>query len=444
MTGSATPVPPAGSSGPVFGVRDSGAACGLSRLVTVIARAAATLVVLLALAPPAGAAGPAATQRLLERQMARAGGGSGAYVVDMATGAELYAARPDVARMPASVEKLYTSATALLRYGADGRLTTTVLAPAVPDATGTIAGDLVLRGGGDPTFDSRAAAALAEKLVNGGLLRVAGRVVGDESAFDAFRGPPSSRYQTSSDVGPLSALAFDHGRTGRRRPYFQSRPARFAAEAFAKALERRGVELAGSARAGHAATGAVPLSEWDSPTLAEIVRSMNVPSDNYIAETLVKALGADFGTAGSTAAGAAVVRTTVARFGIAPQVVDGSGLSRGDRTSPRQVVRLLTAMADTEAGDAFEASLPVAGRTGTLSDRMRRSAARDNCQAKTGTLHDVSALAGYCTTPRGSRVAFAFMMNGVSPGGARVLQDRMAAALARYDGGIALQAGRSG
>ena len=65
---------------------------------------------------------------------------------------------------------------------------------------------------------------------------------------------------------------------------------------------------------------------------------------------------------------------------------------------------------------------------------MRRTAARDACRAKTGTLSNVSALAGYCDTRDGGRVAFAFLMNGVWPTGARALQDRMAAALARYDG----------
>ncbi len=65
---------------------------------------------------------------------------------------------------------------------------------------------------------------------------------------------------------------------------------------------------------------------------------------------------------------------------------------------------------------------------------MRSTAARDACRAKTGTLRDVSALAGYCETRDGGRLAFAFLMNGVYPSSAKVLQDRMAAALARYSG----------
>ena len=127
------------------------------------------------------------------------------------------------------------------------------------------------------------------------------------------------------------------------------------------------------------------------------------------------------------------MRGTVARFKIAPQVVDGSGLSRNDRTTPRQIVRLLSGMAGTSSADAFDASLPVAGRTGTLYNRMRRTAAQDRCHAKTGTLHDVSTLAGYCTTAAGRRIAFAFLMNSTTVWRAHPLQDAMTAALARLD-----------
>jgi D-alanyl-D-alanine carboxypeptidase/D-alanyl-D-alanine-endopeptidase (penicillin-binding protein 4) len=176
-----------------------------------------------------------------------------------------------------------------------------------------------------------------------------------------------------------------------------------------------------------------PYSEWRSPTMASIVRRMNQPSDNYIAEMLVKALGADHGSAVSTAAGAGVMRETLQRFSIAPRIVDGSGLSRSNRTTPRQVVQLLTGMDASEVADAFERSLAVAGRNGTLSKRMRRTPAQGRCRAKTGTLSNVSALAGFCDTTGGERVAFAFLMNGVWPGSARALQDRMTVALARYD-----------
>jgi D-alanyl-D-alanine carboxypeptidase/D-alanyl-D-alanine-endopeptidase (penicillin-binding protein 4) len=400
-----------------------------------MARLAALVTLLtLALTPAAHASGLAATKRVLAREMARSGANSGAYVVDLTTGQELFARKPDVARMPASVEKLYTSATALLLYGANGHMTTSVLADALPDENGTIAGDLVLRGAGDPTFGTASATSLAQRLAQSGIGRIDGRVIGDESAWDVFRGPPSSNFRLTSEVGPLSALAYNHGRTGASRPYFQTSPARFAAQQFERVLKSRGVKVTGKARAGTADSGMTPLSEWDSPALSAIVRAMNQPSDNWIAETLVKGLGAQFGEAGSTQAGTRVVRDTVRQFdGVSPTVIDGSGLSRGNRTSPREVVKLLQGMSESEAAEAFDESLAVVGRNGTLYRRMRGTAAQDRCHAKTGTLHDVSTLAGYCATAGGGRVAFAFLMNRVWPGSAHVLQDRMTVALARLE-----------
>ena len=398
-------------------------------------RLAALITLLVALvAGPAHAAGLSATQRVLAREMGRAGGSSGAYVVDLTTNQPIYGLKADVKRMPASVEKLYTSATALLRYGADGRFTTSVLADALPDETGTIAGDIVLRGAGDPMFGTAAAASLAAQIANTGLTRIEGRVIGDESAFDAFRGPPSYVYRLTSEVGPLSALAFNHGRTGKSRPYFQSSPATFAAQQFEQALERRGIKVVGKARRGLAAAGMTPFSEWESPTIANIVRTMNQPSDNYIAEMLIKGLGSQFGGEGSTSAGGRIIRETVSQFEINPAITDGSGLARSNRTSPREVVQLLAGMDQSEVAEAFDQSLAVIGRNGTVYNRMRGTAAQDNCHAKTGTLRDVSALAGYCDAEGGHRIAFAFLMNRVYPSGARTLQDRMTAALARYTG----------
>ncbi len=393
-------------------------------------RAAAFACLLLALLPVAAAAkSRAATARALDAQMRQAGPSSSALVVDLDSGAQIYARRADVPRMPASVEKLYTSATTLRRLGASGRLETTVLAETEPDAAGVVDGDLYLRGGGDPTFDVLDSNRLAQQVVDAGIVEVTGRVRGDESAFDTRRGVPSSAFRLTSDVGPLSALTFNRGRTGRRAPYWQRRPANFAANAFSKQLRHLGVDVARRARRGRTPKGAEAVGAWRSQPVADLLRVMNQPSDNFMAETLVKVLGARFGDAGTTAAGTAVVREELAELDIAPKVVDGSGLSRSDRTSPRDVVTLL----DELGGDAaFVGSLAVAGRSGTIASRMRGTVAQDRCRAKTGTLHDVSALAGYCTTTGGRQVAFAYLMNYVSPWSARVLQDRMTIALAKY------------
>jgi serine-type D-Ala-D-Ala carboxypeptidase/endopeptidase (penicillin-binding protein 4) len=115
-------------------------------------------------------------------------------------------------------------------------------------------------------------------------------------------------------------------------------------------------------------------------------------------------------------------------------MVDGSGLSRQNRTTPHDVVDLLVGLDRSEAAGPMRVSLAVAGKAGTLSDRMRRSAAKGRCRAKTGTLNGVSNLAGYCHSRSGARLAFAFLMNGVSVYTAHTLQDRMASVLARYNG----------
>ena len=399
------------------------------RLPTILA-----ILLLAVLAPAAAqAAGPEATARALERQMRWAGGAAGALVVDLDSGREIYASRPDTPRVPASIEKLYTTATALMRLGPQTTLETAVLAeqPLPPD--GVLDGDLYLRGAGDPTLGEAAFEALAVDLAALGLVEVTGGVMGDETRFDTLRGPPSSRYRTSSYVGPLGALVYDRGRTGVRSPYWQLSPGKFAAEALARALKREGVEVSvRSSGTGRTPPFATSLTAWISPTIAQLARLANVPSDNYVAETLIKLIAATPERRGTTSAGARIVRGTMSGLGLAPRVADGSGLSRSNRTTPRQVVRLLARMAEGDLYEEFHASLAVAGRTGTLRDRMRRSAARDRCRGKTGTLISVSALAGYCQTRGGSLVAYAFLMNYVNPYSARALQDRMLDAVARY------------
>jgi serine-type D-Ala-D-Ala carboxypeptidase/endopeptidase (penicillin-binding protein 4) len=163
-----------------------------------------------------------------------------------------------------------------------------------------------------------------------------------------------------------------------------------------------------------------------------LIALTNTPSDNFFAETLLKDIGARFGTGGTTAAGAAVVRATIAqKFGLHPRLNDGSGLSRYDRTTPSQVVSLLR----QQAADApFRNSLATAGRTGTLVDEMNGTFAQGRCRGKTGTLHDVSNLVGYCEARDGHTLAYALLMNGIVPDYAHPIQDNMVVAVAKYDG----------
>jgi D-alanyl-D-alanine carboxypeptidase/D-alanyl-D-alanine-endopeptidase (penicillin-binding protein 4) len=382
----------------------------------------------------------------LNHGMRQAGNFSGADVVDLNTGRTLYSHNATTGRLPASVEKLYTTTTALQRFGPTATLTTSLLGQGRQHGT-TFTGTLYLRGGGDPTFGSSAfdtanygTGATMQQLVSDlvsstGIHAFQGNVVADETMFDSDRGTPATGNQPSTDVeGELSALAYDRGWANATGTSFYSHPAVQAGQQLVAALKAAGVQVPRKAKvtAGSTPATASTLASVHSPSIATLVGLTNTPSDNFLAEMLDKDLGARFGTGGTTAAGAAVVRAQLAKsFDIHPRLDDGSGLSRSDLTTPAQVVTLLTQMAtDTQ----FTASLAVAGETGTLQDEMRGTYAQGRCRGKTGTLHDVSNVVGYCHARDGHMLAFALMMNGVIPDYAHPIQNRMQVAVAQYDG----------
>ena len=412
------------------------------RVARLLAPLTGLLVAIATCAPPAAA--DAALRAALGSQLAPAGSRAGAHVVDLNTGQALFSRRADRSLTPASNEKIYTTGTALLRFGPNGHLRTSALANVPLDGSGTLTGYLYLRGGGDPTFGSASFAAnnygtgatvegLARNLYGAGLRTVQGGVVGDENFFDHLRGTAPYGFHRAGDIeGQLSALSFNRGFVGGG---FQSDPALYAAGRLISALRKQGIRVNGQARTSVTPAGAHVLAGVESPTMATLARLTNRPSDNYFAETLVKDLGAAFGGQGSTAAGARVVKAALARFGVRPTVVDGSGLSYTDHTTPRQVVTFLAALRRTAAGGAFDGSLASACRSGTLGGRMCGTSAAGNCRGKTGTLTAVSTLSGYCRARNGHTIAFSILMNGVNVGRAHFRQDNMVAAIARYDGG---------
>jgi D-alanyl-D-alanine carboxypeptidase/D-alanyl-D-alanine-endopeptidase (penicillin-binding protein 4) len=381
----------------------------------------------------------------LSHQLALAGPHDGAYVYDLTAKQAVFSERATAMRPPASVEKLYTATTALDLMGASTRLATTVLGVGHMAPGGVWEGSLYLRGGGDPTFGSTAfihshyggvgasVSALVSQLVHSDRIHsITGSIEGDESYFDSLRGEPSSDYQWDPFLeGTLSALAFNRGESGHERgPHA---PAAFAARALWGALKADGVSIRGGSDAATTPAGAVQLASVQSPTVAQLLGLMLPPSDNFFAETLVKDLGARYGGAGTTAAGAAVVTKTIASLlGIHPHVVDGSGLSEEDKTSPYQVADLLVELASTPIGTTLRDSLAVAGHSGTLELRMRGTRAAGNCQGKTGTLTGVSNLVGYCQAADGHTLAFAIFTDGIAIETAHTFQDNMAITVADY------------
>jgi len=155
-------------------------------------------------------------------------------------------------------------------------------------------------------------------------------------------------------------------------------------------------------------------------------------SDNFYAEMLVKHLGAAVRGEGSTVAGCIVIRRELDARGVplaGVRIVDGSGLSRLDRSTARALAEPpVSAWRDPALRTPFFSSLPIAGVDGTLEDRMRSGPARGRVRAKTGTTSASSALSGYA----GTRYVFAVLQNGypISWSRARLSQDRFAQALA--------------
>ncbi len=166
---------------------------------------------------------------------------------------------------------------------------------------------------------------------------------------------------------------------------------------------------------------------------------MNKESDNFFAETLLKGLGKDFYDEGSTAAGTQASKAALQAMGVKTGtyvIQDGSGLSYGDRLTPESVVRVLGAMRQRDDFDAYYDSLAIAGKDGTLEDRMRGTAAAGNAHAKSGTLNIAVCLSGYVESANDHLVAFSILMNGGSMGTsdwsvATAAQDKIVAALAK-------------
>jgi D-alanyl-D-alanine carboxypeptidase/D-alanyl-D-alanine-endopeptidase (penicillin-binding protein 4) len=406
---------------------------------------ACLLALFLAVVPSANAASSAdkSLTKVLAKAMSAAGGSSGAYVLDSSDQRVLYRIRPETPRVLASNTKLFTTSAALDDLGADTTFQTAVLGDGVKEEDGTWAGNLYLKGGGDPTFGSstfvkkaygggRATVQqLALQLDRAGITAVTGRVFGDASLFDALRGGPDSGYGTSIWVGPLSGLSYNRGLASEKGSSFQTNPPLFAAGKLEAALEARGIDVGKSSRVGVTPADAVQLAAVESPSLGKLVSMTMKPSDNFFAEMLLKQLG---GRPGSTKAGARASAAHAATFGATINQVDGSGLAVSNRASPHSVVRLLDSMQSEDTFKVFKAGLPIAGKDGTLNNRMRRGPARGKCRAKTGTITGVSTLSGYCSARNGDTIVFSILMNGVSTGGAHTLQDRMVEAIAGYDG----------
>ena len=406
----------------------------------------AALVLGLTLFPASAAATLADTVDAALRSAGIGRAATGVYIWDLDAASPIYELNPGAPLVPASNLKLVTSAAAVFAWGFDHQFGTELYAPeAPPTADGTLVGDLHLLGLGDPTLSTRdyqkkslrmttaSFEAFARKLKRDGVRRIEGRVLGDASWFDKLKTVPTWKPGLQLECGPLSALSGNQGLDNGNRV---AAPTTHAARLMTQALRKAGIKVRGAP-----GTAAVPetsrfVGRQYSARLRAVVRHMNKESDNFFAEMIVKGLGKDLYDEGSTAAGTEADREALRLVGADARgcvIQDGSGLSYGNRLTAEGLAVLLGAMRQRDDFADFYGSLAVAGRDGSLHDRMRGTAAAGNARAKTGTLDIASCLSGYVTSANDHLVAFAILMNGGSIDWWRTTraQDKIVVALAK-------------
>ena len=424
----------------------------------------------------------------------------GVQVAHASDGEIVFASRSDLPLNPASNMKVVTAAGALLRLGpgfqmqtglygrvVDGRVDTLVLrgfgdpslrisdlvelAAALADRGVRAVGEIVVDGSYfddqilPPAFEQQPDEAAAFRAAIGAVaverasfvLRVLpGPSIGSEARVrlvgaDYFE--LSNRMTTSEGGAPnviASQSALEGGRmqlnlrgsvpagilgvSYRRRI---ENPLLHAGYCMVEALERAGIRARSRVRLGHTPHGTPLLTSRTSAPLATLLHALGKHSDNFVAEMILKVLGAERSRPGSSARGAEVLQEVLGEVGVpegAATIVNGSGLFEGNRIAASHLVAVLRHMHGRAALRAeFLAHLAIGAEDGTLRRRLRGLPAPRIVRAKTGTLNDAIALSGYVLGPRPeSTVAFSFLANGVRgrQGAARNLADAIASAIA--------------
>ena len=351
--------------------------------------------------------------RMLSSAQTLRGAHVGFLAVDTRTGRVLYEHHADDAFMPASTLKVITGSAALATLGPDFTFTTQVAT--LTDGTST---KLVLIGGGDALLNANdlddAAAAVAAANVG-----PISEIDADTSRFDQER----YGYGWTLDdlpeayAPPLTALCYQDNVAG-HEPRVD--PEHVALAILARDLRTRGVTLPDVipsdvlVRPPPAAYNVVWTHQ--SRPLAQYLASMWYPSDNLIAEMLIKSIGvASNGVPGTAAGGAKREERWLRSIGIDTTrntaIFDGSGVSIYDRLSPRTLVRVFQVDWRSPNRDAILAALPLAGVRGTIRNAFAGMPARGRTYAKDGNRLFASALSGYLMPLHHGTVTFAFMVD---------------------------------
>ncbi|MGA9275376.1 D-alanyl-D-alanine carboxypeptidase/D-alanyl-D-alanine-endopeptidase, partial [Ilumatobacter sp.] len=332
-------------------------------------------------------------------------------------GTEVVASNPDLPVIPASTQKLLVAAAALDVLGPDHTFTTSVAVP--PFSEGIVEGDVYLIGGGDPLLTSgdypvgeedvlpvttpTPFEVLADELVQAGVTRIRGSVVGDGSRYDdEFVVDGWGEGIAFNDAGPYDALLVNDARVGGQSGR-EADPNEGAAREFVRLLEDRGIGVDNGWVSGPAVPDTPVVATVESVPLSDVVAEMLLTSDNNTAEMLVKEMGVATAETGTRAAGLEAMSASLEAQGVPTDGLvlrDGSGLSTDNRVTCAAILKVL----QLGQGGPIDAGLPIASVSGTLADEFLDGPMVGRLRAKTGTLGNppvesdppaVKAIAGY-------------------------------------------------
>ncbi|MCU0549371.1 MAG: D-alanyl-D-alanine carboxypeptidase/D-alanyl-D-alanine-endopeptidase [Leptolyngbya sp. Prado105] len=343
----------------------------------------------------------------------------------------LYARNPFTQLVPASNNKLFTTAAALTKLGAQYQLRTPVFGNTNRPELAT----LRVIGQGDPSFSSAQLNSLTQQLRQRGVRKV-DLLIGDDTVF---RGADFNPYWDQEDRGQGYAPPINSLMLNQNNVYAGAvpNPGNYFVGEFRSRLANAGIQVKSSTlvKRTPAPLGEVELASIVSPPLSRLIDATNQESDNAYAEAILKTLGRlqDPNGVDSTASGVAAVRAILSQLGVNPnryRMVDGSGLADRNRASAEAFVQTLQAMAESPNADVFRRSLAVGGVNGTLSNRFRSIPGR--VLAKTGTISGVVSLSGYVTPSGYAPVVFSIIVNsGNSASTVRASVDSLVMALTR-------------
>ena len=380
----------------------------------------------------------------------------GLLIVNPETGDTLYSRNAGKLFMPASNEKILTSAVALAQLGPDYKYHTIIASRGQLKDT-VLTGDLIVIGRGDPTMSDRvhgsaanAMAAVADSIMARGITHVTGSLKQGGNAFpDSIYGYGWEWDDITGESGaPIDELLYNEGmvqraaKIGGRDTVISvatRTPGYVYLSALYGALSQRGVRVMGLVDLNSDSL-TVPYDTvyvLESPPLREILKVFLKPSQNQIGEALLKTLGLERSGIGTADAGAQVITTQLRDWGVdSTEVVvyDGSGLSRHDLVTPRTLVKVLSAMRKDTAFQVYYDAFPIAGVDGTIRSRMKGTPAENNLRGKTGTIEFVRSLSGYVDTADHQRLIFSFLSNNFTTPVSEItkIQDAVGALLASY------------